>query len=238
MTELPMEVWLGWARGPLFWAALTFMVLGLARHVAITAWEMVRAVRRAGDKSIPARQVLAATVKWLFPVDRLSNRLFFSLTTVAFHVSVILVPIFLAGHIALWERGIGLSWPALPNLLATLLTVVAVVSALVLVIQRIVSRDTRNLSRFQDYALPLVIAVPFGSGFLVMHPGWNPFPYEATLLTHVLSANVLLILIPITKLSHMVLLPATQLVTELAWHFPPDAGSKVAVSLGKESEPI
>jgi hypothetical protein len=53
-----------------------------------------------------------------------------------------------------------------------------------------------------------------------------------------LSANLLLVLIPLTKLSHMVLLPATQLVTELAWHFPPDAGSKVAVSLGKESEPI
>jgi hypothetical protein len=214
------------------------MVLGLARHVAITAWEMARAIRRAGDKNIPSRQVLAATVKWLFPVDRLRNRLFFSLTTLAFHVSVILVPIFLAGHIALWERGTGLSWPALPNFLATLLTVVAVASALVLVIERILSRDTRNLSRFQDYALPLIIAVPFGSGFLVMHPEWNPFPYEATLLTHVLSANALLILIPLTKLSHMVLLPATQLVTELAWHFPPDAGSKVAVSLGKESEPI
>jgi nitrate reductase gamma subunit len=238
MTEQSMEVWLAWARGPLFWAALAFMVLGLARHAAITTWEMARAIRRAGDKNIPSRQVLAATVKWLFPFDRLRNRLLFSLTTLAFHISVILVPIFLAGHVALWERGIGLSWPALPNSLATLLTVVAVVTALVLVIERIVSRDTRNLSRFQDYAIPLVIAVPFASGFFVMHPGWNPFPYEATLLTHVLSANALLILIPITKLSHMVLLPATQLVTELAWHFPSDAGSKVGVSLGKESEPI
>ena len=48
----------------------------------------------------------------------------------------------------------------------------------------------------------------------------------------------ILILIPLTKLSHMILLPVTQLVSELAWHFPPDAGSKVAATLKKEGEPI
>ena len=43
---------------------------------------------------------------------------------------------------------------------------------------------------------------------------------------------------PLTKLSHMILMPFTQLVSELAWHFPPDAGTRVAVTLGKENEPI
>lgn len=233
-----MEVWLQWARGPVFVAALIFMILGLVRHIALTMWEIARTIRRAGDKSMPLRQVLTATLRWLFPIDRWPNRLLFSLTSLVFHIAIIVVPIFLAGHIVLWERGLGLSWPALPNYLATLLTVVAIVTALALVVQRIACGQTRTLSRFQDYALPLVIAVPFASGLLVMHPGWNPFPYEATLLVHVMSANVLLVLIPLTKLSHMVLLPATQLVSELAWHFPPDAGRKVAVALSKESEPI
>ena len=94
------------------------------------------------------------------------------------------------------------------------------------------------LSRFQDYALPLLIALPFASGFLVMHPAWSPFSRDAALLVHVLSADVLLFLIPLTKLNHMVLLPTTQLVSELAWHFPPDAGHHVAVALGKVNEPI
>lgn len=233
-----MEAWLQWARGPVFCAALTFMVLGLARRVGITVWEIVRALRRAGDKNIPARQVAAATLRWLVAVDRLGNRLLFSLTTLVFHVSIILVPLFLAGHIAIWAPVLGFRLPALPNSLATLLTAAAIVTALALVAERIASRATRVLSRFQDYALPLVVAVPFASGFLVMHPPWNPFSYEATLLVHVMSANFVLVLIPITKLSHVVLLPATQLVSEVAWHFPPDAGSKVAVALGKESEPI
>ena len=127
----------------------------------------------------------------------------------------------------------------MPNCLATSLTIVAVVQPpWRWWSERVASRDTRALSRFQDYALPLVVAVPFASGFLVMHPGLNPFPFEATLLVHVMSANLLLVLIPLTKLSHMVLLPVTQLVSEVAWHWPPDAGSKVAVTLGKEGEPI
>ena len=105
-------------------------------------------------------------------------------------------------------------------------------------IQRALARSSRSLSRFQDYAIPLVVAVPFASGFLVTHPLWNPFAFNATLLVHVMSANIVMILVPITKISHCVLLPLTQLVSEVAWHFPPDGGSKVAAALGKEGEPI
>jgi nitrate reductase gamma subunit len=214
------------------------MILGLARHLGMTLWGIARAARQAGDKSFPYRRVALATMQWLLPAGQLKNRLLFSLTSLVFHVAIILVPIFLAGHIALWERGLGLSWPALPNGIATALTIAALVTAVALVVQRLASRDTRVLSRFQDYALPLLVAVPFASGFLVMHPIWSPFSRDFALLVHVLSADVLLFLIPLTKLNHMVLLPTTQLVSELAWHFPPDAGSKVAVTLDKVNEPI
>jgi nitrate reductase gamma subunit len=233
-----LDAWLEWARGPFFWAALTFMGLGLLRLLVITIWQIVRAMRRAGDKSLPSRQLTVATLKWLVPIDRVRNRFLFSLTTIAFHVSIILVPLLLAGHIALIKRGTGLSWPGLPNLAADVLTILAVAAALALIVQRATAKTSRSLSRFQDYAIPLVIAVPFVSGFLVMHPALNPFGYTATLLVHVMSANVVLILVPITKISHCVLLPLTQIVSEVAWHFPPDAGSKVGAALGKEGEPV
>jgi len=233
-----LEVGIEYARGPLFRAAFTFMVLGLLRHAMMTVWEMARIMHSAGDKKIPWQQVFVTTLKWMLPVGHIKNRLFFSLTTMCFHVSIILVPVFLVGHIALWKMSIGLSWFAIPNNLADILTIAAVVTAVLLVAERAIARASRALSRFQDYALPLVIAMPFASGFLVMHPVWNPFSFEVAMFVHVMSANIVLVLIPLTKLSHMILLPATQLVSELSWHFPPDAGSKVAVALGKENEPI
>jgi hypothetical protein len=36
----------------------------------------------------------------------------------------------------------------------------------------------------------------------------------------------------------MALLPLTQLVSETAWHFPPDAGARVEIALGKVGEPV
>ncbi len=235
---IDLQTWIDWAGGPLFRAALAFMLLGLARRAALNAWEIVRAWRRAGDKQLPWRAVLRATLRWLFPLGQVGNRALFSATTLLFHAAVILVPLFLAGHVALWQPWLGIAWPVMPSALATALTVAAVVAALGLVIQRAASRATRALSRLEDYALPIVVGLPFLTGLLVMHPGWNPFSYQWTMLAHVLSADLLLVLFPLTKLSHMVLLPATQLVSELAWHFPPDAGSRVAAALRKEGEPI
>ena len=155
-----------------------------------------------------------------------------------FHIAILIVPVFLAGHIALWFRSTGLSWPAIPNTLADVLTIVAVTAAVALVVQRLAAKPTRALSRFQDYALPLVIALPFVSGFMVMHPAYNPYSYSAVLFVHVMSANLVMVLIPLTKLTHAVLLPGVQLVAELGWHWPADAGSRLAVTLGKEEARI
>ncbi|MFH1723722.1 MAG: hypothetical protein ABII00_03760 [Elusimicrobiota bacterium] len=233
-----LEIWTEWARGPLFRAALAFMILGLLRHAALTIWELAGIMYRAGDKAFPWRRAFSATLKWLFPVGQIKNRVLYSLTTLGFHAAVIIVPVFLAGHVALWERGTGLCWPTIPNGVADVLTIMAVLAAALLVAERAAARDSRALSRFQDYALPLLVAAPFATGFLVMHPALNPFGHEATILVHVLSADILFILIPLTKLSHMILLPGTQIISELSWHFPPDAGRKVGVDLGKEKQPI
>lgn len=233
-----MEIWLQLARGPLFWVALTVMVVGLGRHVALTVFEAVRAHRRAGDRNIPAGRVARETLEWLVPWSRLRNRWLYSATTVVLHVGVILVPIFLAGHVELWRRALGFGWPALPDAVATALTLVTIVAALAVLAQRAAARESRTLGRFQDYALPALVAVVFATGFMVASPAWNPWGRDPVFLAHALAGDLLLVLVPFTKLSHMVLLPLTRLVGELAWHFPPDAGRRVGAALGKESEPI
>jgi len=194
--------------------------------------------RRAADKQLPYRQVLTVTAHWLFPVGRVRQRFVYSVTSITFHVAILVTPLFLAGHIALVAADTGWAWPAIGSGVADVLTLVAVVTALLLVVQRAAARDSRALSRFQDYALPLVVALPFAAGFLMTHPAWNPFPYDATFLTHVASGDLVLVLLPVTKLRHMVLLPATQIVSELGWHFPCDAGARVGAALGRGEQPI
>ena len=233
-----MDTWLELARGPFFWTALAIMILGLGRQFMLTLWEAAMIYQRAGDKNIPVRRVTRETLQWLVPLSRMRNRWPYSLTTFLFHVGVVLVPLFLAGHVELWKRGTGLAWPSLPQTVATWLTLGTVAAGIAAVVQRAAARASRPLSRFQDYAIPLFISAVFGSGFMVMHPAWNLFSRDGALLAHALCGDLLILLGPLSKLSHMILLPFTQMVSELSWHFPPGAGSRVAVTLGKEHEPV
>jgi nitrate reductase gamma subunit len=199
---------------------------------------MYRTMRRAGDQSLPYSKLIVTTLKWLVPVAKIRTEILYSVTSILFHIAILIVPVFLGGHIALWARGLGLSWPAIPNEVADILAIIAIVTAVALVVQRVSARATRSLSRFQDYVLPLLIAVPFVTGFLVVHPAMNPFSYEAVLFVHVMSANLIFVLMPITKLSHAALMPSVQFVSELGWKWPADSGSRVAVALRKEEEPV
>ena len=234
-----MNEWIEWARGPAFRFAILFLVLGLARILVLQLLAIRRILRQAGNRKISAGAVLRDTLRWLLPASRVTAgmRLFAGVSMV-FHVAVIVTPLFLAGHILLWERGLGVSWPALNQELADYFTWAGIAAALILLGQRSFARASRSLSRPQDYLLLVLIAAIFTSGHLIARPELNPFRYRPTLLVHVLAGNLVLLLVPFSKLSHVLLFPLTQLVSELGWHLAPGAGNRVAAALQKENEPI
>jgi len=182
--------------------------------------------------------VIADTAKWLLPFRKVRSQRFLAIVSILFHIAVIITPIFLSAHISLWRRGIGFGWFAISQPIADYLTILAILTAIALFCRRVSARATRSLSRPQDYLLPLLIIIPFLSGYLAMHPAYNPFSYDATMFIHVMAGNLLLVLVPFSKLSHIVLFPTTQLMSEMAWHLVPDSGIEVALTLGKENEPI
>ncbi len=233
-----MDQWLEFARGPVFVFSVVFMVFGLIRLFVLMVIDVVKVMLRAGDKSLPYKSIVIETLKWVFPIKKIRNQFVFSLTSILFHFAILIVPVFLGGHIVLWSRGVGLSWPALPNWAADIITIIAIITAIMLVLQRLTAKATKAISRLQDYVIPVIISFPFISGFLLMHPSSSPFEYNSIMLMHVMSANLVLILIPITKLSHASLITSVQLVSEAAWHWPADSGSKVELMLGKKDEKI
>jgi nitrate reductase gamma subunit len=236
-----MAEWLEWARGPVFRACFVVMLLGLARALVLNTVSISSLVYRSrkNGREVPWGTVLKATLQWVFPVKKgFEARAVFSATSMLFHVCIIITPIFLGAHILLWKRGLGISWPAIGNVAADYLTLLAIVTGVALLVQRVGARASRAISRPQDYFLPLLIIVPFASGYLAMHPHLNPFGYDGTMLVHVMSANLIFLLIPFTKMSHVVLFPGTQLISEMGWHLRPGAGQQVAVALGKENKAI
>ncbi len=233
-----IDKWLELAKGPIFQFAFLFMVLGLARHLVLAMIGTFQAIRRANDRKIPIKTVMKATAGWLVPVKKMRHNALFGVTSIIMHVGMIIVPVFLFSHVALWKASIGIGWPGLGLGLSDALTLLTVAALFALLAMRVISRDGRALSRFEDYALLILLAVPFVSGYLALHPAMNPFGYKGSLLVHVLSGDLILFLMPLTKLSHVVLMPGTQLFAEVAWHFPANSGRNVAIALHKEEEQV
>jgi hypothetical protein len=230
---------LDFARGPLFRFTFALMLFGLVRLVCLTIYNVIRTYARAGDKRLLWPLIRERTLWALFPFPRLRRtRTVYGVISVIFHAGLIIVPIFLFAHVLLWKRGLGISWWALPPIVADVLTVITVIAAIALFVGRVSSPLSRRLGRAGDFAWPWLLAIPFASGFLAAHPTWCPISYNAMLLIHALSAELIFVLIPFSKIAHCVLIPFSQLVSDMAWHFPATAGRDVTKALKKESVPV
>jgi hypothetical protein len=221
---------LEFARGPLFIASLMLMVLGLGKLVVLEILEMAGAWIGMRDRNIPWSQNLKTFFAWLFPVRLLPRiRPVMSFTSFFFHIGLIIVPIFLAEHVRLWERGIGFAWPSLGRGVADFLTLLTMVTCLVLLGMRVFHAPTRALSGFWDYSLL------FATGFAMVHPSWLILEWNTMMLIHVLSAEAVFALLPFTKLSHVVLFPFNRVSSDFFWRFPADGPDRVAAALHGEN---
>jgi nitrate reductase gamma subunit len=231
-----MQQMLEFARGPLFIATFTLMLLGLLRLVLFELLAMARAWTGMRDRNIPWSRNLKTFAEWMVPVRIIPRaRPVMSAASFLFHVGLIIVPIFLADHVRLWQRGLGLGWPAIGHEVADFLTLLTMAACLVLLGIRTMSKPARALSGFWDYALLIIIFVPFATGYAMVHPQWLVTSYDSTVLIHVLSAELCFVLMPFTKLAHAVLFPFDRVSSDFFWRFPADGPDKVAAALHGEN---
>ncbi|MBU1651104.1 respiratory nitrate reductase subunit gamma [bacterium] len=233
-----MQAWLDFGSGPLFRFSFVLMILGLVRIFILTIVGLIENYQRSPDKIIPWRDLLNKTFSWLVPVFRVwSKRPLYGGVSILFHVGLILVPLFYGGHVLLWKNSVGFAWPALSLGLADFLTLTTIAGGIIMFLARALYAPARALSRKQDYVWPLLLVVPFITGYFAVHQSLNPAAYQWIMLLHIYSANVIMVMIPFTKIAHCILLPLSQLVTGLSWKFPAGAGQRVLETMGYDNQP-
>ena len=230
-----MEQWIDFAKGPLFALTFLIMILGLTRLVVIQVYTLITGKGRR-LRNAPWRKIIAEAFTWVVPVRHLiPGTKIFSIFSFLFHIGVIVVPLFLADHIALWEKLFGVNLPAIGYGWADFLTLFTIASILILIGFRTFSGRLRSMSMRADYVLLLVVLAAFGSGFIAAHPSVNPVAWDVMFLIHLLSAELLFVLIPFTKLAHIVLFFFDR-ISGLHWQLRPGAGDQVAEALfGEEA---
>jgi nitrate reductase gamma subunit len=194
--------------GPLLWIALLTFFFGTLLRIVLFI-----VVSRQTDKIVYEhfswRYALATIGRWLLPLHKdVAKNPVFTVLAYIFHICLLVVPIWYSSHITLWEESrLEWSWTPMPDRLADWMTLIFLAIAIFLLLRRIVSADIRLLSTFSDYFLLFVTALPFLSGYFLTHGTLDHIGFlgDNMMLIHMLAGELMLILIPFTKLSHFVL---------------------------------
>lgn len=231
---------LEFVQGPVFRFAFALMLLGFLRIVLIASTEWAAAWLVANDRTT-VRAKLVRRLLWLVMPHLLLRQVwtggfgwslyhlgltFFSFV---FRVGAVIVPAFMVAHVYLWERGLGISWPALPPGMGDAISVVTILAGVVVFLGRLYSPLLRKTEPAWSFLTPLILILPFITGVLAMHPTWSPIRYQVMLLMHVLSACLVFILLPFARLLSFMHCPIVRWVPEAAWRGVPSTTAPVAV---------
>ena len=193
-------------RGPLAWIAGLLFVLGwVVRLYLLSRGRKSSRLYPQNSLKGGLRSILQGLVPFGLTVMR--ERPAFTLITFVFHLSVLILPVFLLAHTVLWYESWRVSWWSLPDTLADVMTVMLMLACIYFFVRRLVMPEVKQVSRPADYLFLIFVFIPCLTGFLAYHQ-WGP--YRPLLILHVLSGEILLIAIPFSRLSHMVFFAFTR----------------------------
>lgn len=203
-----MHAFIEFIMGPMVWMSFIIFLAGVAFNI-------FRLIRQTQEKEafilnyMSFKFSLRSIFAWLIPYLPVSTRthpVFYAVSYI-FHLLLFLVPIFLLAHILLIEEAFNLSWLALNDSLADVLTLVVIGALIFFVIRRIMVPEVKFLTQTSDFLFILIVAMPFITGFLAYH---QFFAYRWMVIIHVISGELMLILIPFTRFFHMFMAPFTR----------------------------
>ncbi len=227
---MTIDDWIRFAKGPLFGITFLIMILGLGRQVLLQFYFLgVKKGRRL--KHVHWKSVAREASTWVVPVRHMEPGTgIFSAASYVMHIGILVVPVFLIDHVVLWEGFLGLHLPTIDRRTADILTLLTLFCVLLLLALRVFRSRHRLVSRPTDYLLLLLVLLPFLSGYLASHPAVNPFAWNVMMLAHLLSAELLFVVTPFTKLAHAVLFFFDR-ISAVHWQLRPGAGDRVAEAL-------
>lgn len=196
-------------RGPLTWACFFLFIGGMLFQV-IRFFRITKKIRpalvtpppgygRANHPGISRESLPKLAAKLRVSIAGVDPAMTFF--TVIFHISIFLLPVFLSEHNMLMDGlwGVSLCPYVLPEPAADILICIIMVCILFFLSRRIFLNHVRSISTIYDYLVILITAMPFITGFLAVH---SFFEYRTLIILHVLSADLIMLLLPFSKFVH------------------------------------
>ena len=188
-------------KGPLFNVAISIFALGLTvriLEILVNGRRHNYAEPRAGEWLPGLRTVFTRTVA---DPGTFKRAPFNVVVGWIWHIGFIIALLFFIPHIELIKGLFGISWPGLPNPLVDLVTAVTLVALAATLVHRLTHPVKRRISTVEDYLVWALTFLVVLTGYLAYNRLINPYPLALGL--HILTAEVFLIVLPFTKLTHI-----------------------------------
>ena len=194
--------------GPLAWIAFILFFGGILYRL-ITLLNLVKKTEVFIFSYMSWKYSLRSILHWITPFATTNWRRnpILTIVTFAFHICLVITPIFLLSHIILWDESFNLSWWHLPDGVADVMTLIVIASCVYFLVRRLTRPEVKFVTSASDFVILSIVAAPFVTGFLAYHQ-WFAYPWMVIL--HVLAGEIMLVAIPFTRLSHMILSPFTR----------------------------
>jgi nitrate reductase gamma subunit len=192
----------------LTWVRSTGLDVSIGIFVLGTLWRLfeIYSLGRKPDLAAPRHRAGASGLHTMFrrsmpPPGMFKRSTISYVGGYIFHIGLFVIVFLFAQHIKLIQGLTGLSWPGLPSQFIDATAVVTLATMLLVLGERINKPVKRFLSTFGDYAAWALTFLPVLTGYLATKH--LLLPYTMMLSLHILSVELLLILLPFTKLMHV-----------------------------------
>jgi len=187
--------------GPLVWIAFIVFFAG-------SLYRLIGMIRQAAKKEpfiftyMSFKYSLRSIFHWIIPFASTNMRKhpFMTVMTFAFHICLLVTPLFLMAHVILFDESWNLRWITLPDVVSDIMTIIVIAGCVFFLIRRIKLPEVKYVTGVSDYVILLIVATPFLSGFFAYH---QLFDYNVSMIIHIVSGEIMLMAIPFTRLSHM-----------------------------------
>lgn len=205
---------LNWSRGPALQAALLIFLFGMLLRLL----EIIL-LGRDKDYAKPRGSAMGGGVHTLFARSIPARGTWpHHLSGYIWHVGYLIVLLFFAPHILLFQYFFGFHWSAMANSVIDIVTIVTLAALCFTLFSRISDPVRRLLSNAEDYFTWLLTFLPVATGYMAMHRIGSD--YTLMLAIHISSVNLLLVVFPFTKLTHAMTLFLSR------WYTGANAGRK------------
>jgi nitrate reductase gamma subunit len=194
--------------GPLAWSAFIIFIGGCLYRL-ISLLVLVHRKERFIYSYMSLKYGLRSILRWSTPFATENMRRHPGMTIVAFafHICLLVTPLFLLAHVVLIEEAWNVSWWSLPDGLADAMTLIVIGGCIFFLVRRLTNPEVQYVTSASDFVLLAVVAAPFVTGFLAYYQ-W--FGYQFFVIIHILAGEIMLVTIPFSRLSHMITAPLTR----------------------------